>query len=232
MVLIIIGILILMYHKISTDYAMPATSPVLVTDELIISTPSKTEKLDNLLDSPDTISATSPLLPQSQTLRTSNQFSKRCPGEMAYGCTNGKAKHLSKVLIIGVTKSGTTALEWFLLLHEQIKSGIGEPHFFDWNYDLGVKWYCRKMPCTTDNVMVLERTPRYYVHLSQKNVHDFDPNMKLLLIVREPVDRMVSHLVHNYGYRDWKFYKKVVLDPNTLNANESAKQIFQSQYFK
>ena len=162
---------------------------------------------------------------------TNGTFSARCPGAN-YACKDDKSKHLSKVLIIGVTKSGTTALEWFLLLHDQIKSGVGEPHFFDWYYERGVKWYCTQMPCTHDDVVVLERTPRYYVHLSQNNVYDFDPNMKLLLIVREPVDRMVSHLVHTYGYRPWPLYKDVVINRNNGIVNESAKHIFQSQYFK
>ena len=158
-------------------------------------------------------------------------FSRRCP-DKNYRCKDDKCKHLSKALIIGVTKCGTTALEWFLLLHDQIQSGVGEPHFFDWHYDRGVDWYCKQMPCTYDNVVVLERTPRYYVHLSQHNVYDFDPNMKLLLIVREPVDRMVSHLVHNYGYHKWEFYKNKVLDSKNGTVKEVTAHTIHSQYFK
>ena len=166
-----------------------------------------------------------------ETVDTTTAFSGRCSNSSSE-CKDGKSKHLSKALIIGVTKCGTTALEWFLLLHDQIQSGVGEPHFFDWYYDRGVDWYCTQMPCTYDNVVVLERTPRYYVHLSQHNVYDFDPNMKLLLIVREPVDRMVSHLVHNYGYHKWEFYKNIVISSRNGTINEYARQIYQSQYVK
>ena len=43
-------------------------------------------------------------------------------------------------------------------------------------------------------------------------MHHFNKNMKLLLIVREPVERMVSHLVHIHGTRmRWRGLQDKVL---------------------
>lgn len=146
-------------------------------------------------------------------------------------CKPGTKRILPGALIIGVSKAGTTALEWFLKLHDQIDSGQGEPHYYDENYHRGVSWYCTKMPCGTDDTMVLERTPRYYVRTVQDNVYDFKPSMKLILVVREPVDRTISHLVHNYGIHSWNHYESIVFNSDNT-VKEEMKQVFMSQYVK
>ena len=158
------------------------------------------------------------------------EFSRRC--NRTYNCKHNTTKHLPKVLIIGVAKSGTNALEWFLQLHAQIRITALEPNFFNLHYKKGLDWYCRKMPCTRDHVMVMERTPSYYADLVQKKVYDFDKNMKLLLIVRDPVDRMISHLVNTYGLRSWEFYKKKAMHAKTGLPNESHNAVYMSQYYK
>ena len=52
-----------------------------------------------------------------------------------------KTKHLPQALIIGVKKAGTRALLEYLRMHPDVVAPGPEPHFFDKNYDKGLKWY-------------------------------------------------------------------------------------------
>ena len=49
---------------------------------------------------------------------------------------------------------------------------------------------------------VLLLNDRYYVNeKSAAEIHKRNPGMKLLLIVREPVERMISHVIHMEAVR-------------------------------
>ena len=62
--------------------------------------------------------------------------------------------------------------------------------------------------------MVLDKTPSYY--LSQgtpAKIFHYNNKTKLILIVREPFERVLSHLAHFYGVnRPWSEYKDIVID--------------------
>lgn len=57
------------------------------------------------------------------------------------GHNRNKTKNLPQAIIIGVKKAGTRALLEYLRMHPNIKAPGPEPHFFDKNYDKGLKWY-------------------------------------------------------------------------------------------
>ena len=100
-----------------------------------------------------------------------------------------------QAIIIGVKKGGTRALTDMLKSHPGVKSATGEVHFFDReeNYRKGVEWYVRKMPLTTQNQIAIEKSPSYFVTPEAPDrMHTFSPVIKLLLIVRNPIDRAVS----------------------------------------
>lgn len=50
-------------------------------------------------------------------------------------------RRLPQAIIVGVKKCGTRALLEYLRLHPDIRAPGPEPHFFDRNYHLGLKWY-------------------------------------------------------------------------------------------
>lgn len=58
-----------------------------------------------------------------------------------HGGKLNKTKHLPQAIIIGVKKAGTRALLEYLRMHPNVKAPGPEPHFFDKNYDKGLKWY-------------------------------------------------------------------------------------------
>lgn len=81
----------------------------------------------------------------------------------------------------------------FLKLHPKIKAAGQEIHYFDLNHEKGLEWYIENMPSVTGDQIVTEKSPAYF-HTSKvpKKVFEFDPNVKLLLILRDPVKRLIS----------------------------------------
>ena len=108
-------------------------------------------------------------------------------------------KRLPNTLIIGVKKGGTKALLVFLEAHPRIRACRKEVHFFDKesNYRSGLKWYKRKMPASYSDQITLEKSPRYFVTRQvPKRVYRMSPEMKIILILRDPVKRAISDFVH------------------------------------
>ncbi len=101
---------------------------------------------------------------------------------------------------MGAQKSGTTALHRFLSEHPQIcMADRKEVHFFN------KKKYFRKSPPDYDRYhsyfsnpsvgqITGEATPRYMYCLSaSKRIKEYNPEMKLIFILRNPVERAYSH---------------------------------------
>ena len=110
-----------------------------------------------------------------------------------------RAKHtkrrLPQCLIIGTRKAGTRALLSFLDLHPQIRVAKNEVHFFDddENYEMGMEWYRKKMPFTYPDQITMEKTPAYFsCDYVPERVYKMNSTVKLLLIVRDPIDRAMS----------------------------------------
>ena len=103
---------------------------------------------------------------------------------------------LPDVLIIGVRKAGTAALRHFLSLHPDLVLDTHEKHFFDheYNYVRGLQWYASQLPKKrrADQLLV-EKTPRYFFYKDAPSRIAADlPKAKLVLVVKEPVSRVVS----------------------------------------
>ncbi|CAD5222601.1 unnamed protein product [Bursaphelenchus xylophilus] len=96
-------------------------------------------------------------------------------------------------IIIGVKKCGTRALLEFLKLNPNVKAPGPEVHFFDKNYEKGYSWYRSQMPFTTSSQTTIEKSPAYFVSkMVPQRVKRLNPNMKLIVVVRNPITRAVS----------------------------------------
>jgi Sulfotransferase domain len=118
-----------------------------------------------------------------------NQLHKRAPN---YGMLD--------FLIIGAQKCGTTSLYNYLVQHPQIVPALQkEVHFFDFNFDKGLDWYFGQFPNynPADNLITGEASPYYIFHpLVAKRVHQLFPKVKLIVLLRNPVERAISHYYH------------------------------------
>ncbi|GAA5026474.1 sulfotransferase [Marivirga lumbricoides] len=110
---------------------------------------------------------------------------------------------LPDFIIIGAMKCGTTSIFKNLAQHSQI---YGHPakeiNFFSEKYHLGMEWYSAKFK---EGFVNGESSPNYtkrdeYVDTA-KLIHECNPKMKLIYVVRDPIKRMISHLHHDL-YRD------------------------------
>lgn len=107
-------------------------------------------------------------------------------------------------LVIGAQKSGTTSLHRYLIGHPRVCwANTKEVHFFNDAYTLGVPWYLAQFPWRWETrvagrrrgerTAVGEATPEYLFHPRvPARVHAFDPRMRLIAVLRDPVDRAYS----------------------------------------
>lgn len=104
-------------------------------------------------------------------------------------------------LVIGAQKSGTTALYEMLKKHSEIDmSHKKEIHFFDndlhFAEESGVDYtkYNSKLPDFSKDKIRGEITPIYmYWEPSAQRIKDYNPNIKLIAILRNPIERAYSH---------------------------------------
>jgi hypothetical protein len=107
----------------------------------------------------------------------------------------GTARRAPSFLIIGAQKCGTTTLHAYLAEHPQIAmSAEKELHYFDReaNYPDEV-WYRGQFPPIDGVRAVGEATPIYcFWPGTIARIWRFDPALKLIMIMRNPIDRAIS----------------------------------------
>ena len=103
-------------------------------------------------------------------------------------------------LVCGTQKGGTTALDAYLRQHPQIcMAREKELHFFNDerrfshcnpDYDRYHAWF---LP-TDGHRRVGESTPIYmYWELAPRRIWEYNPNMKIIVVLRNPIERAYSH---------------------------------------
>ena len=138
------------------------------------------------------------------------------------------SKVLPKCIIIGVRKGGTRALLEMLTLHPSIKMASQEVHFFDndTNYGRGYTWYLSQMPATEEGQIAVEKSPSYLVTPAvAERIKAMDPGIQLLVIVREPVTRLVSDFTQisynrlERGLKTRTFDETIIKEDGSINVD-------------
>ena len=94
-------------------------------------------------------------------------------------------------IIIGCQKGSTTSLRYHLRKHEQLHVFENELHHFDSNED--IQEYIKLFNGIDKNKIIGEVTPSYcYLRYAIDKIYNYNPNMKLIYILREPIQRMYS----------------------------------------
>ena len=137
-------------------------------------------------------------------------------------------------MIIGAMKSGTTTLANILSGHPDVCFClVKEPHFFSKteNWQCNLDTY-RSLYAPTGNQLCGEASTTYtcYPEFNKavwKSLHEFNPRLKLIYIMRHPVDRIVSHYVHNFqrGYTSSSFEEDAIRNPTYLNRTRYFTQV-------
>jgi hypothetical protein len=139
-------------------------------------------------------------------------------------------------LIIGAQKCGTTSLYQYLSQHPQIRPAAQkEVHFFNFFFSKGVDWYLEQFPNRTAGAGWLtgESSPYYIFHpLVAQRVWRLFPEVKLIVLLREPVARAWSHYHHEVrlGYEKLCFEDAIALEPERLQG-ETEKILTDETYY-
>lgn len=116
---------------------------------------------------------------------------------------------LPHFLIIGENKCGTTSLYHYLCSHPHVLPSLGngenydgeyrykEIRFFDAFFYKGIEWYKQCFPEAKGKISG-EASPTYFSKsLCAERIHRMVPQAKLMVILRNPVDRTFSNYLHN-----------------------------------
>ena len=110
---------------------------------------------------------------------------------------------LPDYLIIGAQKSGTSSLFRYLGESPHVELPTAkEIHFFDNRFEMGLDWYRSHFPPghTGKPRMTGEASPYYVFHpLAPERIRETLPDVRLVLLLRNPVERAVSHYYHEVG---------------------------------
>jgi len=108
--------------------------------------------------------------------------------------TTAPESRRKRFIVWGMPRSGTTFLYHTLPQHPEIFVPFRkESHFFSVNYEKGIEWYNSLYKEQSVNELGADINPLYYLDsLSIERALEFDPTIKIVLGVREPVDFAIS----------------------------------------
>jgi hypothetical protein len=103
---------------------------------------------------------------------------------------------LVNFLIAGVQKSGTSSVDAYLRQHPQVRMATTkEVHYFDHGERCkDLVWYNSFFIPRGEALAVGESTPSYsYVPEAARRIYEYNPAMRLIVLLRNPVRRAWSH---------------------------------------
>jgi tetratricopeptide (TPR) repeat protein len=103
-------------------------------------------------------------------------------------------------IIAGAAKCGTSSIYYYLSRHPQVLLSHKKELDFYWqNFERGLDWYLAHFPTITDRPDFLtgEATPNYlrFPEVAQR-IKDTFPQTKIILLLRNPIDRAISWHYH------------------------------------
>jgi Sulfotransferase domain len=111
---------------------------------------------------------------------------------------------LPNLVVIGAQKCGTTSLHYYLDQHPEISMARAkEVNFFvaRGTWAKGVDWYAAQFDPSAP--VRGESSPAYTNYPVHEGVparmHSLVPNAKLVFLVRDPIERIVSQYIHDYS---------------------------------
>jgi Sulfotransferase domain len=162
----------------------------------------------------------------------------------AYARPTAGLRLLPDYLIIGAQRAGTTSLHRYLVQHPGVRTMLRTKgvHFFDVNYGRGMAWYAARFPTRLAARSVARRhgvelrtgeaSPYYLFHPHVPGrVAEHLPRVKLIALLRDPVQRAYSHYQHEVarGFETLSFEQAVEAEPARL-AGETERMAAEPLY--
>ncbi len=124
---------------------------------------------------------------------------------LLYRISTSQIRLLPDFIIIGTQRGGTTSLYYYLTEHPNIARALmKEVHFFDDHFEEGLDWYRAQFPSSLqkyyterirkEHFLTGESSPYYLFYPpAPQRISAVVPNAKLIVLLRNPVDRAYSH---------------------------------------
>jgi hypothetical protein len=150
---------------------------------------------------------------------------------------------LPDFLIIGAQRCGTTSLQRYVIHHPCVAPSFRkEVHFFDRNLRKGITWYRGHFPSVPYKYYVTTILGRrfmtgeasaayvFYPH-APRRILEALPQVKLIILLRNPVDRAYSHYQHEVSlkYENLSFEEAIQQEPERL-CGEREKMLVDEGY--
>lgn len=137
---------------------------------------------------------------------------------------------LPDFLVIGAQRAGTSSLYKYLGRHPCVAPSLRkEVQYLSARHGRGVDWYRIHFPLAARRrlwegvlgrpLLSFEATPDYLFHpLTPRRAADLLPEARLIVLLRDPVDRAYSHYRHNVrlGFEDLSFEAALAAEPHRL----------------
>lgn len=141
---------------------------------------------------------------------------------------------LPNLIVIGGQKCGTTSLHNYLAAHPQIEmSREKELDFFtSWGRRRGLDWYAQHF--TRPAPVRGESSPAYsaWPHILgvPEAIHETLDDVRLIYLVRDPLERIVSEYLHNFGHgQERRSLSRVAAEPGFADSPYVAKSRYAMQ---
>jgi hypothetical protein len=163
-------------------------------------------------------------------------------GKLYRGIT-APVRLLPDFLIIGTQRGGTTSLYHYLQAHPCLQATTTkEVHFFDRKYHKGLLWYRGHFPTVWEKsraqqvqkqaFVTGEASPSYLFHPHvYKRVAQTLPHVKLIVLLRNPVDRAYSQYYHSIELgHESRSFEEAIRDEQERTAQEREKILKDEHY--
>ncbi|MFX1501113.1 MAG: sulfotransferase [Promethearchaeota archaeon] len=139
---------------------------------------------------------------------------------------------LPDFIIIGASRSGTTSFYNYLIDHPYIEPAVYKEVRFFWAYfNRGVNYYKKFFPTVFHKIyhkyvlrkgfLTFETSPYYMYHPhAVKRIYSMLPNVKLIIILRNPIDRAFSQYngMVSSGYEKLTFEEAIKIEEKRLEG--------------
>jgi hypothetical protein len=128
-------------------------------------------------------------------------------------------------VIIGTQRGGTTSLHAYLREHPDIETPAKkEIHFLTDRFERGAEWYIGQFPPAVPvGTLVGEATPYALFHpLAPRRLQQVAPHARLIVLLRNPVDRAYSHYLHERarGHESLTFEDAITAETDRMRGLE------------
>ncbi|HVL90642.1 MAG TPA: sulfotransferase [Actinomycetota bacterium] len=141
---------------------------------------------------------------------------------------------LPNFVVVGAMKTGTTSLYHYLRAHPEVfMPRVKELDFFlaEANWERGLRWYERRFAAVPPRAKAVGEASTNYSKFPQftgvpERMAAVIPHARIVYVVRDPVDRILSHYRHRVAVGSERRPINVAIrsDPTYINASRYAMQ--------